>query len=130
MNEPGIGLQGIIFIDIVGFALLVFIIHLVRANKLHVGYAALWLLPLIMLMMTVSFPPFLFFVTQSVGAIFPASALSMLAFMFIFFVLVFISIQLTTLSNRQIELIQHLALTELSDTEAPPATREAGDNSR
>jgi hypothetical protein len=129
MNEPGIGFQGIVFIDLVGFALLVFIIQLIRTNRLHVGYAGLWILPLIMLMITVSFPPLLLFVTRAVGAIFPASALSMLAFMFIFLVLVFISIQLTTLSNRQIELIQHLALTEILDREVPPATEEAGDNS-
>ena len=129
MNEPGIGLQGIIFIDIVGFALLVFIIHLVRTKKLNVGYAGLWFLPLVLLMITVSFPPLLFFITQAVGAIFPASALSMLAFMFIFFVLVFISIQLTTLSNRQIELIQHLALTELLDKESLPGTPETRNNS-
>ena len=115
--------------EVVGFGLLVFILHLVRTNRLHVGYAVLWFLPLIMMMITVSCPPLLNFITGAVGAIFPASALSMLAFMFIFLVLVFISIQLTTLSNRQIELIQHLALTELSDKEKVPETQEARSNS-
>jgi hypothetical protein len=128
MNEPGIGLQGIVFIDMVGFGLLVFILHLVRTNTLHVGYAVLWFLPLIMLMITVSFPPLLFFVTNAVGAIFPASALSMLAFMFIFLVLVFISIQLSTLSNRQIELIQYLALEKMLDQEDSMIIKKSTEN--
>ncbi|MFO7460305.1 MAG: DUF2304 domain-containing protein [Desulfatiglandales bacterium] len=115
MNEPGIGLQGILFIDVVGLALMIFILHLVRTSRLHVGYAVLWFIPLIMLILTVSFPPLLSFVTHAVGAIFPVSALTMLAFMFMFLVLVFMSVKLTTLSNRQIELIQYLALKEALD---------------
>jgi hypothetical protein len=52
-------------------------------------------------------------VTKAVGAIFPVSALSLLAFVFIFLVLIFFSIQLSTLSARQAELTQTLALHEL-----------------
>jgi hypothetical protein len=113
MSVPGISFQGIVFIDIVGLSLIAFILHLVRTHKLHVGYALLWFLSLLILMITVSIPPLLNIVTIAVGAIFPASALSLLAFMFIFLVLVFISVQLSALSKRQIELIQSLALREL-----------------
>jgi hypothetical protein len=110
MNAPGISFQGIVFIDIVGFSLIAFILHLVRTHKLYVGYALLWFLSLSALMITVSIPPLLTIVTKAVGAIFPASALSLLAFMFIFLVLIFISVQLSALSSRQIELIQYLAI--------------------
>ena len=113
MSVPGISFQGIVFIDIVGLSLIAFILHLVRTHKLYVGYALLWFLSLLILMITVSIPPLLNIVTRAVGAIFPASALSLLAFMFIFLVLVFISVQLSALSKRQIELIQSFALTEL-----------------
>ena len=130
MNEPGISLKGIVFIDAVGFGLIAFILQLVRTHKLHVGYAIIWSLSLIMLMITVSFPPFLNFVTKAVGAIFPASALSMLAFMFIFLVLVFFSIKLSTLSNRQVELIQYLALKEMPAEEEGPMKQETRDKSR
>jgi hypothetical protein len=103
---------------------MIFILHLVRTSRLHVGYAVLWFIPLIMLILTVSFPPLLSFVTHAVGAIFPVSALTMLAFMFMFLVLVFMSVKLTTLSNRQIELIQHLALKEAENKEARAAFNE------
>jgi hypothetical protein len=117
MSEPGISFQGIVFIDIVGLSLIVFILHLVRTHKLYVGYALLWFLSLFSLMITVSIPPLLHIVTKAVGAIFPASALSLLAFMFIFLVLVFISVQISALSTSQIELIQYLALKEMPEDE-------------
>jgi hypothetical protein len=120
MNAPGISFQGIVFIDIVGLSLIAFILHLVRTHKLYVGYALLWFLSLSMLMITVSIPSLLNFVTKAVGAIFPASALSLLAFMFIFLVLIFISVQLSALSSRQIELIQYLALKEMPEEEKKP----------
>jgi hypothetical protein len=113
MKDPGISIQGIIFIDVVGLVLVVFLLHLVRSHRLYVGYALMWFLSLAILMVIVSIPPLLNFVTRAVGAIFPASALSMLAFIFIFLILIFISVKLTALSNRQIKLIQHLAINEL-----------------
>jgi hypothetical protein len=139
MNAPGISFQGIVFIDIVGFSLIAFILHLVRTHKLYVGYALLWFLSLSALMITVSIPPLLTIVTKAVGAIFPASALSLLAFMFIFLVLIFIrfiflvlifiSVQLSALSSRQIELIQYLALKEMPVEEENPLKQETPDES-
>lgn len=105
--------QGIIVIDILGLGLIILIINLVRTFRLHVGYAIVWLLSVAGLMIIISFPPLLTLVTQAMGAIFPVSALSLLAFLFIFLVLITLSVQLSALSARQIELIQTLALNEL-----------------
>jgi hypothetical protein len=105
--------QGVVVINFLGLVLIVLIINLVRTHKLYVGYALIWLLPTAGLMLTISFPPLLTFVTKAVGAIFPVSALSLLAFVFIFLMLIFISVQLSALSARQVELIQALALNEL-----------------
>ena len=127
MNEPGINIQGIIFIDAVGFGLVILILHLVRTQKLYVGYAVLWFLSLAMLMLTVSIPPLLTFVTKAVGAILSASALSLLAFMFIFLVLIFISVKLSILSARQIELIQFLALKDLGTEEEQSIIEQKSD---
>jgi hypothetical protein len=129
MSEPGISIQGIIFIDIVGLGLVTFIIHLVRTHRLYVGYALLWFLSLAMLMITVSFPPLLALVTKAVGAILSASALSLLAFMFIFLVLVFISVKLSILSARQVELIQFLALKDIGTEEEQSIIEQKGDES-
>lgn len=105
--------QGIIFIDLMGIGLLILILNLVRTKKLHVGYAVIWFLAIISLMVIVSVPPLLDFLPRAVGAIFPASALSLLAFVFIILVLIFFSVQLSVLSTRQSRLIKSVALEEL-----------------
>ena len=106
-------LQGIVFIDFLGLALIVLILNLIRTKKLHVGYAVIWFLAVVTLMVIVSVPPLLEILPRVVGAVFPASALSLLAFVFIFLVLIFFSVQLSIISARQVELAQAIALSEL-----------------
>jgi hypothetical protein len=103
-------IQGIIVIDILGLFLIVLIINLARTQKLYIGYAAIWLLSTGGLIVAVSLPPLLDFITRAVGAIFPVSALTLLAFVFVFVLLIFFSVKLTALSERQAQLIQALAL--------------------
>jgi hypothetical protein len=105
--------QGIIIIDLAGLALIVLIINLMRTHKLYVGYAAIWLLSTAGLLLTVSIPSLLDSVTEVVGAVFPVSALTLLALIFIIVVLIFFSVKLTSLSERQAELVQAFALREL-----------------
>jgi hypothetical protein len=57
-------------------------------------------------------------VTQAVGAVYPASALSLLAFVFVLIMLIFFSVQLSLLAARQVEIAQSLALRELLDRES------------
>lgn len=112
-------LQGILLIDAMGVLLLVLIIQLIRKQRLYVGYGIIWLVATGGLVLLVSIPPFLALVTRAVGALFPASALSLLAFVFIITVQVFFSVKLTTLSAKQTELIQVLALQDLLSGERP-----------
>jgi len=112
--------QGIILIDIVGLGLIVLIVNLVRTHRLHVGYGVIWLLAVLGLMITISFLPLLTLVTKVVGATYPASALSLLAFVFILLMLIFFSVQLSLLSARQIKLAQSQALRELLAQEGQP----------
>jgi hypothetical protein len=109
--------QGIILIDIAGLGLIFLILNLVRTKKLHIGYAAIWFLAVAGLMLIISLPPLLSFLPRVVGAVFPASALSLLAFMFIFLVLIFFSVQLSLISSRQVEIIQALALRDIAAQE-------------
>jgi len=119
--------QGIILIDIVGLGLIILIVNLVRIHRLHVGYGVIWLLAVLGVMVTVSFFPLLTLVTKAVGATFPASALSLLAFVFILLMLIFFSVHLSLLYARQIELTQSQALSELLAREGqqPEQTMEA-----
>lgn len=110
--------QGIILIDLVGLGFIILVVNLVRTHRLYVGYAVTWLLAVLALMVIISFPPVLALVTNAVGAIYPASALSLLAFIFILVMLILFSVQLSTLAARQVELVQSQALSELLDRES------------
>ena len=115
-------LQGIILLDLFGLFLIGLIINLVRTRKLHPAFAVIWLLALVGMIILVSIPPLLFFVTQViVGAIFPASALTLLAFALVFGMLIFFSMQLSIISARQVEMAQKIALYELAEQERKAA---------
>jgi hypothetical protein len=106
-------IQGIIFIDLLGVAFMMLILNLVRTKRLHIAYATIWFLAVLALMVMVSIPPLLYLLPRLMGAIYPASAISLLAFVFIFLVLIFFSMQLSAISARQVAIIQALALQEL-----------------
>ena len=111
-------LQGILLLDLLGLVGIGLVVNLVRTRKLHAGFAVLWLLALASMIAIVSIPALLLFVTEVVvGAIFPASALTLLAFVLVFGMLLFFSMQLSVISARQIELAQSLALKELMSQE-------------
>ncbi|HZD55607.1 MAG TPA: DUF2304 domain-containing protein [Anaerolineales bacterium] len=121
-------IQGIIFIDILGLGFLILIINLVRTHRLYVGYGIIWLLAVTGLMVLVSLQPLLAFITAFVGARFPASTLSLLAFVFIFGVLIFFSIQLSQISARQIDIIQSMAINERLEQEEKAENKERQDS--
>ena len=116
-------IQGIVLIDVIGVVLLLLILNLIRTKKLHVGFAVIWFLAVTGLMIIISVPSLLAFLPRVVGATFPASALSLVAFVFIFLVLIFFSVQLSLISARQVELAQAFALKELlaQEAQAEPA---------
>jgi hypothetical protein len=110
-------IQGIIIINILGLCFIALIVNLTRTQKLYIGYAAIWLLATVGLLVAVSFPPLLNFITRTVGALFPVSALTLLAFVFVFVLLIFFSVKLTAISERQAQLIQALALKDTLATQ-------------
>ena len=126
--------QGIALIDLIGLGLVALLLNLVRLKRLHVAHAALWLTAVIGLVILVSVPTLLASITAAVGATYPASAVSLLAFVFIFVVLIFFSMQLSTITERQVKLAQAIALREALAQPEPPAVTlalgpSAGDSS-
>lgn len=103
-------IQGIIIINIMCLILIATIINFVRINKLNVGFAVIWLVAILFLMVIISVPAFLVHLPEMLGAIYPASALTLLAFVFIFLILIFFSIKLSQISERQVKIAQMLAL--------------------
>ena len=105
--------QGVILIDLMAFGFIFLILNLIRNHILNIGHALIWLIAVIGLMVLVTITPLRDFITKIVGAVYPASAVSLLAFVFIFIVLIYFSVQLSIISSRQIELIQSIAILEL-----------------
>jgi hypothetical protein len=103
-------LQGIIFIDCLSVGFLLLILNLVRTRKLNISYAVIWFLLVLGLMAIISIPSLLTALPRLIGATYPASALSLLAFVLIFLTLIFFSVQLSAISARQIELAQAMAI--------------------
>jgi len=110
-------LHGILIIDLLGLVFAVWILNLVRTQRLHLGYALLWLAAVAGAMLLVSAAPLRALVTRAVGALFPASALALLAFAFIFFVLILFSVQMSALTRRQSELVKALAREAMREDE-------------
>ncbi|NNE45279.1 MAG: DUF2304 domain-containing protein [Rhodothermales bacterium] len=108
-------LQGILLVDLIGLALIVLMINLLRTHRLNVGYSLTWIAATLASMVIVSVPSLLDLLPRLVGAEYPASALSLLAFLFIFLVLIFMSVRLSHLSARQIELVQMLSIDRVDD---------------
>ncbi len=102
--------QGILVLDLIGIALLIWVLDLVRRGQLYVGYGVMFVVVTLMTILTLSIPGLLAFVTRLVGAVFPASAFTLLAFGFIVLLLVYILTQITIISNRLAQLVQELAI--------------------
>jgi hypothetical protein len=112
-----VSLQGVLLIDLLGVAFAMWILNLVRTQRLHLGYALLWLTAVAGMMLLVTVAPLRDLITRAVGAVFPASAIALLAFAFIFFVLILFSVQVSALSRRQSQVAKELARRTMRDGE-------------
>ena len=115
-------LRAVLVLDLMGLFFLIWILNLVRHGRLYVGYGVIFIVAILGTMVTLSVPQLLLGVTHLVGAIFPASALTLLALGFIVLMLLYVLSQLTLVSNRLAVLIQELAI-ERSRESARVATR-------
>ena len=105
-------LQGVLLIDLMGLGFILLILNLMRKHSLIVGYGIIWISAVAGMMILVSVTPLRDLVTRVVGAEYPASAISLLAFVFIFVVLIYFSVQFSLMSTRQAALIQTIAILE------------------
>ena len=103
-------LQGILVINLIGLFLLLWVLNLVRHGRLYVGYGVIFVIAILGSAILLSVPWFLAPVTHLIGAIFPASSLTLLALCFIFLMLLYILTQITIVSNRLSKLVQRLAI--------------------
>lgn len=115
--------QGIIVLSLIGLALMLWVLHLVRRGRLYVGYGVIFVATIIGVLVLLSVPRLLTLVTFLVGAIFPTSALTLLALCFIVLMLVYVLTQVTLVSNRLAVLVQELAIQNAKNSpgqQSPP----------
>jgi hypothetical protein len=105
-----VSLQGILVVNFIGLVLLLWVLNLVRHGRLYVGYGVIFAVAILGAVVLLSVPWLLTAVTHLIGAIFPASALTLLALCFIVLMLLYILTQITIVSNRLSKLVQELAI--------------------
>ena len=117
-------LQGMIVVNLFGLVLLFWVFNLVRRGRLYVGYGVIFVIAILASVVLLSVPWLLTFVTHLIGAIFPVSALTLLALCFLVLMLLYTLSQLTIVSNRLAKLVQELAIerTQLEARQSAPAT--------
>ena len=103
-------LQGILFVNFIGLVFLLWVLNLVRHGRLYVGYGVIFVVAILGSVTLLSVPWLLTAVTHLIGAIFPVSALTLLALCFIVLMLLYILTQITIVSNRLSKLVQELAI--------------------
>jgi len=117
--------HGTIVLLIIGLALQLWILNLVRRDRLYAGYGVFLSMAIAGVTLVVGVPPLLAGVTRMVGAIFPVSALTLLALCFIFVTLVYVLTQVTIVSNRLAAAIQELAVQRAKEDAERPLPRQA-----
>jgi hypothetical protein len=103
-------LQGVVILNLVALALLLWVGNLVRRGALYAGYGVIFIVVILGVMIVITVPELLMLLVRLVGAVFPVSALTLLALCFIVFMLIYILTQVTILSNRLTVLVQGLAV--------------------
>ena len=109
---------GTVLLDGVALALIVWLVNLIRLGQLYVGYGVVLLITIGGAGLLISVPSLLTLVTRLVGAELPASALTLLALGFIMSMLIYILVQITTLSNRLATVVQEFAVRQVGGSPA------------
>lgn len=114
---------------ILGVALLVFIIDLVRRRKLKEEYSVLWVTTaVVMLVLSVWFE-LLVWITDLIGGVAPSSTLFFFGLLFVFFMLLHFSLRVSALERRLVALVQEIGLMTArhpdpdAERPGPPAPR-------
>jgi hypothetical protein len=101
---------GVLVLDLLSLALVLWVLNLVRLGRLYVGYGALFVAVLLFTASAVTVPPIHRLLAEGLAFFFPVSGPAVLGFAFVVWLLVYILTQMTILSNRLSSLVQELAL--------------------
>jgi hypothetical protein len=112
-------LQAVVAINAIGLGIILFVLVLLRRQRLHIGYGALWIGATVLGMLVVSAPPVFRLVTLVIPTSLPFQAVVVMALSFIFLVLIYFSVQLSALLRRMTDIAQHIGISELEAKSRP-----------
>jgi len=101
---------GIIAAAVIGIPFLLWVVNLVRQDRLYAGYGVIFVFGTIVTMAVLVIPPLLNMVTELSLAILPVPSLSLIAIVILTLLVVYVFIQISVLSNRVMRLTQELAI--------------------
>ena len=101
---------GIVTATLIGIALLVWVVDLVRQDRLYAGYGVIFVFGTLAAIVVLLVPPLLRLATVASVALLPVPSLSFVALVILTFLMVYVFIQLSVLSNRVMRLTQELAI--------------------
>jgi hypothetical protein len=107
-------LAGIVLLDALGVALLIWILELVRRGRLYVGYGVIFILGTSATCLVLSAPPLHAIASAQLARLFPNHGLLVVGLAAVALLLIYIFAQLTVLSNRLAAVVQELAIREAS----------------
>lgn len=119
--------RGVLILCLIGVVMIAWVANQVRRDRLHVGYGVIFIVSTLCVMLVLSIPALLNAVTYLVGAVYPASALALLAFCFIVFMLIYVLTQVTLIANRLARLIQEIAI-ERTQRQSVCGTQVSGES--
>lgn len=101
---------GIVVAMAIGFGLLLWVVMLIRQDRLYAGYGVIFIVGTIAAMTVLAAPPLLRIATDASVALMPVPSLSLVAIVLLTFLVVYIFIQISVLANRVMRLTQELAI--------------------
>lgn len=101
---------GILAATVIGAALLLWVVTLVRQDRLYAGYGVIFVFGTIAAIAVLIVPPLLRAATSASARLLPQPSLTAIAIVILTFLMVYVFIQISVLSNRVTKLTQELAI--------------------
>ncbi len=99
-----------IILAVIGLLFIIYLFSLLRKHKISETHGLLWLVVSIAMIVIVSIDTLLMKFTTILGAQYPSSALSMIGLLFIIAMLLFFTLQMTSISIKFRKLVQELSI--------------------
>ncbi|MBU2520599.1 MAG: DUF2304 domain-containing protein [Proteobacteria bacterium] len=115
-----------IFALIVGIAISIFIVEMVRRRKLREEYSWLWLLTGFGIVLLAVWYDLLVFITEMIGAVLPTTTLFVFGLLFLLLIALHYSVKISSLTDQVRKLAQKIAIlqSELDEQRAESGKKD------